>query len=105
MWCRKWFNFNFTVNKLSQIYARSNTKKNNHQQQNDTKIPEKQHENENRLQIFHSAEHDSNLQRQEVRVNNHEGKLVLFFWRAICDERKGFLKKVVVLAYTQNGTA
>ena len=60
--------------------------------------------NSNKQHVNLYSDHDSKLQRQDIVVKNHEGKLVLLFWKAICDERAGSYKKVVVLSYTNNGT-
>ena len=46
------------------------------------------------------SEHDKNLQKQEVfiTVGRKREKLNVYFWRAICDERLGSMKKIVVAA-------
>ena len=46
------------------------------------------------------SEHDRNLQKQEVfiTVGRKREKLTVYFWRAICDERQGSMKKIVVAA-------
>ena len=46
------------------------------------------------------SDHDSKLQRQIIDGN---GKLLFVqIWRAICDERPGSMKTVVVFAFTKH---
>ena len=45
------------------------------------------------------SDHDKNLQKQEVKLKDNKTETI-FIWRAICDERVGAMKLVMVFVYT-----
>ena len=48
---------------------------------------------------IHYSDHDKSLQKQLVNLNDNKNETI-FIWRAICDERVGAMKLVMVFVYT-----